>query len=279
MKFRVFTISILLMILVSQIYAQAPKIENQKSVNSTFGSRTYFPIRRKATKEQKKQLQPRAEDLAAYAQILRQPKTGIFRLMPDLECEKNTLVIKADETCLKAIPGSSFYSFREREHTQEVLADIRLKNNYLISDGILSQGIMVNLGDVALENVTTESEGLKFLNDYVPQVFKNEAQKQFMQMVKGVKSGRYEYTKIVPAVENRTYGLRVIAYKGIVIRAYRGFRFDLLAGDKRTDITLAFRVVRKDKDDGLTLVWKELSRRESPKIKLEKRKIRYNYER
>ena len=274
MKFRGSTISTLLMILVSQIHAQAPKIEGQKSVNSTFGSRTYFPIRKKATREQKKQLLPRAEDSAAYTQFLQQPKTGIFRLLPDLECEKNTLVIKADETCLKAIPESSFYSFREREHTQELLADIRLKGNYLISDGILSQGILVNLGDIALENVTTESEGLKFLNDFVPQALNKEAQKQFLQMIKGVRSGKYEYAKIVSANENETYGLRVIAYKGAIVRSFRGFRFDLLAGDERTDITLAFRIVRKDAGGGLTLVWKELSRRESPKLKFEKRRIR-----
>jgi len=273
MKFRAFTISVLLLVLVSGIYAQAPKIEGQKSVNSTFGSRTYFPIRRKATKEQKKQLLPRADDSAAYAQILQQSKTGIFRLLPDLECEKNTLVIKADETCLKAIPGSSFYSFREREHTEEVLADIRLKNNYLISDGILSQGIMVNLGDVALQNVTTESAGLKFLTDYAPQALNREAQKQFLQMTNGIKSDGYEYRTIVSANENTTYAMRVVAYKGSVLRTYRGFRFDLLQGDKRIDLTLAFRVIRRDKDGGLTILWKELARQKSPRIKFEKRRI------
>jgi len=262
------------MILVSQIYAQPPQIERPKSANSIFGSRSYFPLRKKATKEQKKQLLPKAEDLQAYAQFLAQPKTGIFRLLPDLECEMNSLVIKADETCLKAIPESSFYSFREQEHTREIQADIRLKNNYLVSDGILSQGILVNLGDVALQNVTTESAGLKFLNDYAPQELNKEAQEQFLQMANGIKSGGYEYRTIVSANENTTYAMRVVAYKGSVVRSYRGFRFDLLQGDKRIDLILAFRVIRRDKDGGLTLVWKELARRKSPKIKFEKRKIR-----
>ena len=274
MQFRVFTISSLLMILVSQIYAQSPPVERQKSANSIFGSRSYFPLRKKATKEQKKQLLPKNEDLQAYAQLLAQPKTGIFRLLPDLECETNSLVIKADETCLKAIPESSFYSFREQEHTREIQADLRLKSNYFISDGILSQGILVVLGDVALQNITTQSAGLKFLNDYVPQTLNKEAQKQFLQTAKGVESGGYRYGKIVPVSENTTYALRVIAYKGSIFRIYRGFRFDLLEGDKRIDLTLAFRVVRQDKDGGLTLVWKELARRESPKLEFEKRRIR-----
>ncbi len=272
MRFRGFTIGILLLILANVICAQSPPIERQRNSNSASGSRIYFPVRKKATKEQKKQLLPKTEDLQAYANFLAQPKTGIFRLLPDLECESNSLVIRADETCLNAIPESSFYSFREEEHTREVLADIRLKGRYFISDGILAQGIMVNLGDVALESVSLNSEGLRFLNDYVPQTGNREARRQFLQMTDGVKSGKYEYRKIVPAIENSTYAMRAIAYKGNIIRSFRGFRFDLLEGDKRVDMTLVFRVVRQDEDGGLTLVWKELNRRASPKIKFEKRR-------
>lgn len=272
MRFRVFTISFLLLILASQICAQSPPIERQRNSNSASGTRSYFPLRKRATKEQKKQLQPNAADLQAYARFLAQPKTGMFRLLPDLECEANSLVIKADETCLKAIPESSFYSFREQEHTREILADIRLKGGYFISDGILAQGIIVNLGNLSLENISQNSEGLRFLNDYVPQTGNREARRQFLQMTEGVESGKYEYRKILPAIINYTYAMRAIAYKGSIVSSFRGFRFDLLEGDKRIDLTLVFRVIRQEKDGGLTLVWKELSRRESPKIKFEKRR-------
>ncbi|HEX8287087.1 MAG TPA: hypothetical protein VF556_03780 [Pyrinomonadaceae bacterium] len=272
MQFRVFIFcSCLLLIFTNQICAQA-RIEEKKTAKFTLGNQGYFPIRRKPTKEQKKLLLPSDQDAKSYTRLLGQPGTGMFRLLPDLECEANTLVIKATETCLNAIPESSFYSFREQEHTQEILADIRLKNNHLISDGILSQGILTELGDVSLENLTTASKGLKFLNEYEPNVLNKEAQKQFMQMAKGVKFGEYEYRKIVPVRENTTYALRVIAYKGNIVRSYRGYRFDLLAGDKRIDLTLAFRVVRQDKDGAVTIVWKELARKESPKLKFERRK-------
>lgn len=272
MKFKVITLGILL-IITSDIFAQTAQIQKQKSESSISKTRTFFPIRRKATKEQRKQLQPRVEDGHAFARFLEQPGAGIFRLLPDLECEANSLVIKATETCLNAIPESSFYSFREREHSPEVLADIRLKDNHLVSDGILSQGILTSLGDVALENITLRSEGLKFLNEYAPHTLNKEAQKQFLQMVKGVKSGEYEYRKFVPVKENTTYALRVIAYKGNIIRSFKGYRFDLLAGDRRVDLTLAFRIVRQDKDGGVTIVWKELARKESPKLRFERRQI------
>ena len=262
------------LLLISTGYAAAQTTQNapRRAENFSLRTRTFFPLRKKPTKEQKKLLEPRSEDLFAHARLLEQENTGIFRLLPDLGCEDNSLIIKADETCLNAVPESSFYSFREKEYVPEILADIRLKNNHLISNGILSQGIIVPLGDVALENVGVNSDGMKFLNDYVPQTINKEAQKQHLQMAHGVKSGKYIYRKIAPAMENMTYALRTIAYKGSIYRSFRGFRFNLLEGDKRIDLTLAFRIIRREEDGALTVIWKELERREAPRIKFQKRK-------
>lgn len=274
MKIRVATIIALLLIFTNHISAQTAQNTRRRAENFSVRTRTFFPLRKKPTKEQKKLLQPRNEDLLAYARLLEQENAGIFRLLPDLGCEENSLVIRADETCLNAVPESSFYSFREKEYAPELLADIRLKNNHLISDGLLAQGIIVQLGDVALENVSVNSDGMKFINEYVPQTMNKEAHKQFLQMIHGVKAGKYVYRRIVPAIENITYALRTIAYKGSIYRTFRGFRFNLLDGDKRIDQTLAFRIVRREKDGALTLVWKELERREAPRLKFEKRKTR-----
>jgi hypothetical protein len=277
MKSRAFIISILVLIFVSpnfvsRTFAQVSPSARPRSERQPFMKRSYFPFRKKPTKEQKKQLLPREEDFMRYAQLLAQPNTGIFRLLPDVGCEANSLIVRADEACLNAIPESSFYSFREEEHSQEILADIRLKNGYLVSDGVLSQGILVSLGDVPLETVNLTSEGIDFLTDYAPHVSYKEMQKQFVQVMQGVQSGNFLYRKIHPAIENTTYALRVVAYKGNMIRSYRGFRYDVLQGDKRIDLTLAFRVIRKEPDGAVTLVWKELERRESPRIKFTKKK-------
>lgn len=270
MKFRFFIVCGLIMIFLSQICAQPSQ---QTSRNITGGRRFYFPIRKKPTREQKKQLQPKSEDLIKYARFLEQPGTGIFRLLPDLNCEANPMVIKADAKCLKAIPESSFYSFREKEYTPELLADIRLENNYLVSDGILAQGILVALDDVALEKVSLNSEELDFLTKYQPHSSVAEAQRQFAEMVRGVKAGKFTYRKAFPVKENMTFALRIIAYRGSVFQTFRGYRYNLLEGDKRIDLTLAFRVIRKGTDGGVTLLWKELQRKESPRIKFPKRKV------
>jgi hypothetical protein len=233
-----------------------------------------FLLRTKQTREQKKRLQPAAQDVEKYAAFLQQPRTGIFRLMPDIGCAEDLNIIRADEVCLKSIPESSFYSFREKEHTIEMLADIRLRNGFLISDGLLAQGFLVNLGEIELEKILPQTAGVEYLSQFTPHAQGAEAQKQFLQTMRGIKVGSYEYRKALPMVENATYALRVVAYKGNVFRSFRGYRFDILFGDKRIDLTIAFRVVRKDADGSATLVWKEIERREAPRLELRKVKSR-----
>jgi hypothetical protein len=231
-----------------------------------------FILRTNPTKEQKKKLVPNLQDLRKYEQFLEQPRTGIFRLMPDIGCTENINIIRADAVCLSFIPESSYYSFREKEHTIELLADIRLKDGVLISDGILSQSILVHLGEVGLEEIAPTSEGLGFLTEFSPSSQGVEAQKQYAQLMRGVKVGNYEYKKAVPLIENATYALRVVAYRGNVFRTFRGYWFDLLEGDKRIDLIIAFRIIRKEEDGAVTLLWKEIGRKDSPRLIFPKRR-------
>jgi len=268
MRHLKFTIFALILALPALDYAQIRR--NRRPDLSTNQTRTFFPFRKKLTKEQKKQLEPKAEDSAKYAQFLAQPNTGIFRLLPDNDCEENAFVIKADASCLKSIPEGSFYSFREKEHTSETVADIRLKNGFLISDGILAQGILVKLEDSALERISLKSEGLNYLRDYQPPESSEKAHEQHIKLLRGIKVDKYEYRKAFSAVENTTYAMRVIAYRGKIIRSLNGYNYNILDGDKRMDLTLAFRVIRKEPDGSVTLLWKELEQRDSPKLKFTK---------
>ncbi len=224
------------------------------------------PLIVKPNREQRKMLEPDAAYRAEFAAFLQQPKTGLIKLFPDAGCEENARVLRADDNCQNSIPGGAFYSFRKREHSADVLADIRYKNNSFISDGVFSQGIFVALGNVPIETVSTASEGMRFLVEYKPESLSPEALKQFRNLTEGIKTSGYEYKNSVPALENTTYALRVIAYQGQILQSYRGYVFNLLAGDKRVDLTLAFRIVRREKDGSLTLLWKELERRPSPKV-------------
>jgi len=267
MVIRIITIFIVLLIFPNYVCAQLqqPSLTGNRRTGN-------FIFRTKPSKEQKKRLLPNPSDLKKHERFLEQPRTGIIRLMPDIGCMENVNILRADAVCLNFIPESSYYSFREKEHTIEPLADIRLRNGYLISDGLLAQGILVRLGDIGLENIARSSEGLEFLTDFEPSAQGTEAQKQYLRMMRGVKADGYEYKKAVPTVENATYALRVIAYRGNIYRRFRGYRFGLLDGDKRIDLTIAFRIIRKEPDGAVTLLWKEIGRKDAPRIVFRKRK-------
>lgn len=254
-----------------------PRQNDQSSTEKTSNrgrsrSFSYLPFKAKRTKDQDKKLRPNAEDLLKYAEFLKQPKTGIFRLMNDVGCDSNVYVIKVDDSCKNSIPGSSFYSFREKEYTSAYLADIRFKDNLLITDGLLSQNILVRLGDIPLDTLSVKSQGMKFLTEFVPETLNTAATRQYIEIVKGVRSDRYEYRKVLPASENMTYAMRIVAYRGSFYKSFRGWIFDLISGDHRVDLILGFRVIRKEEDGSVTILWKELERKKSPKLKYDKRK-------
>ena len=241
-------------------------LHNLRPENIAPPERKALPFRSKLTSEQKKRLSPSRTDFVKYASILNQPNVFLIKIFPDLGCEENANVIRADEICINAVPNSAFYSFREREHTNEYLSDLRIKDGFFVSDGILSQGVLVSLGNAPLENLTLESKGLEFLNKFTPETDSKEVLRQSSQFTKGFKVDNFEYKKFLPIVENTTYALRVIAYRGNFWRVFRGLKFDVLQGDDRADLVVAFSVVGKSEDGSLTLLWKELQRKKAPKV-------------
>lgn len=235
----------------------------------------YKPVSKREKEKIKAARAPNPEDLVRYRDFLRQPNTGLFRLFPDFDCETKNLV-RVNGDCANTVPGSWNYSFRWKDYSGSDFWDIQFKDGNLIGKSFLSQEILVSLGDVPLENVLLSGGGMKFLEDFKPDFRLEEAKKQFAQITEGIESDGYKYTNSIKADVNTTYALRVIAYR--VKAATRTTPFngremtqnDLMKfytpNDKRVDLTIAFRIVRRDADDSLTILWKELNRRESPKI-------------
>ena len=216
---------------------------------------------------------PNPEDLVKYKNFLSQPKTGLFRLFPDLGCESNSQV-RIDGDCVNAIAYSWSYSFRQNDYSNDLLFDIRLKDGSLISDGFHLQGILVDLGDIPLGSISAADEGIKFLIEFKPETRFEDIRKQFIQIEKGIVSNNYFYAKNVKVRENTTYAARFIAYKrqNDLRSLFRNGESHIentyfsLNIDKRTDLTMTFRVVRKDVDGNITILWKELNHQSSPKL-------------
>lgn len=224
----------------------------------------------KLTKDQAKELIPEIAESTRFAEFLKMPRTGLVKLFPDFDCELK-YVVSAGENCRKLIPRSSFFSFRARNYSIKTLSDIRLKDNVLISDGILSQGIIVALGDVSIDTISTESNGVNFLSVYEPTHKNREDLENSKIFSIGLLDSGYKYSQTVPLIENTTYAIRVIAYRGSILTPLDvGFYYDLLEEDPRNDIIAAFRVVRKNENGSVTLLWKELAVKKAPKLKFSK---------
>lgn len=228
----------------------------------------------KEKKKIKAALAPNAEDTAKYKEFLDQPKTGLFRLTPNLRCSSQ-FVVRADKDCENSTYAGEYYSFRDNDYSGEAFFDVTLKEGNLAVGGFLSQGILVRLGDTALDKITLSSGGVKFLSDFVPQTDNNAAKRQFAEIARGVSAGEYKYSKSEKALLNQTYALRIVAYQienklrinldEYEMTADKG-NFYAMGDTDRVDLTLAFRIIRRDADGSISVLWKELNKKNAPKM-------------
>ena len=233
-----------------------------------------FVLSKKEREARDKLTAPDAEDLALVQDFLKQPHTGIFRLFPDNNCLSNG-VIYVDGRCKNIFPGTWLYSFRKKDYSDDVVFDLWLKDGALITDGFLSQGILVKLGNFSLDNVSLESKGAKFLVNFKPAEKAAEIKKQYDQIGAGTASDGYIYSRSAEAKIGEIYLMRVIAYgvpKKVLDKVLNNaeyktkLKFQTVDRDERKDIITAFRIIRKEADGNLTIVWKRLDERKSPEI-------------
>ena len=227
------------------------------------------PIYRKPTGEELVTIAPSADILSRFHEFLKRPKTGVFRLIPDAGCSENLKVISVTDNCLKyTMPGSgSSFSFRTGNYRIPRLADLTLDGLAFYVTGELMHGILANLGDVPIENVSLRSPGVQYVGDFQPATDIEKARETDQMLMRGIRRDGYSYGRAAAASKDSTYVLRVLAYKGTVIRSVNGAVYNELDFDKRHDVTIVFRTVDVGSDGSFTIIWAELNRADAPKIK------------
>ena len=215
-------------------------------------------------------------DLEKYKDFLKNDKTGIFRLFPNMNCITPKL-IRVDGECAQFIPGSSYFSFRSRQYSDVLNQDMGFVLDEMFSAGFFSQGIFVPIGNVTLETVSVDQPGVKYLADLQPDTEFAAARARAPQFRQGVQANGFTYASHAKAVVDNTYAFRLIAYKfGNTLSplspdttALERLFLDL-SFDKRVDSIIALRVVRLEPSGNATILWKELSRKEAPKLRFAK---------
>lgn len=227
------------------------------------------PLYRKPTLKELKAVAPRRELFVKYADFLRQPETGLTKLIDDKGCAVNTKVVVATESCLQyTMPGAgSSFSFRTRNYRIPRLADLTFTDQSFRASGVLLHGIFVNLGDVPLERVDLQTAGMKYLVEFQPEPDYNRGGVLDLQLTSGVRSDGFLYRRGLYTVDGVTFALRSIAYGGKYFRAAGRVTYNEFDYDRRRDVIVAFRIVDKDESGNVTILWKELQDRAAPAIK------------
>ena len=218
-----------------------------------------------------------AADAVAMDAFLDRGDAGFARLYDASRCELNQRILKVSDECPPNISGRGIsYSFRKRKYQHAFFSDLRLHQDVLQATGLNVLGLLTNLGDAdnapPLDVLSLDSDGVRALAEFQPAVELEAANKQIRAAANGFRVGEFFYKNALPLKENHTYAMRAVAFQGKVVRRFRGFEINVLNHDKRHDVIVVFRVIRRHSNGSVSLLWRELQRIEAPKLEFPKRR-------
>lgn len=191
---------------------------------------------------EKKVLAVSDTDREEFAAFLTQPQTGVIRLLPRETYDGNA------KRALAIRGGGAFYSFVRSTHEYGQGSDIALEQGQLsVGFAGADYGMLLNLGDVSLDQVSSDHGATRALLDYTPPVKEADVRAEYQKLWQGIELTGFMFKSRVPAKVSNTYLLRSISVD-------------------RSDIVTAFRIVRQDSDGSLILVFKVLKKFPAPKM-------------
>jgi hypothetical protein len=191
---------------------------------------------------EKKVLAVADSDREEFAAFLGQSETGIIRLLPRETYDGNA------KRALAIRGGGAFYSFALSTHEYGRGSDVMLEQGDL-SGGFAGAdyGMLLNMGDVPLDEVNAEHVAVRALLTYMPTSAEPDARKAQQALWQGMDLSGVIFKKRLPAKVSNTYLLRSVNFGGY-------------------DIAVAFRVTRKDTDGSLILLFKVLKKFAKPDL-------------
>ncbi|MGH9970940.1 MAG: hypothetical protein ACREBG_24540 [Pyrinomonadaceae bacterium] len=191
-------------------------------------------------------LAPSKEDRTANAEFLKEPNTGLIRLLPrelyDVEVYDKT------RKSLTIRGGGAYYSFTRLTHEYGSGSDIQLEAGHLsVGFAGANYGILTKLVDVSLEEVSLQHPIVSFLAEYKAAAVEPDARIEQRRFSGGTTIDGVLYQRRLPVETQATYVLRSIDYA-------------------TSDVLVAFRVVRKDTDGSVIIAWKLLQKYPVPEL-------------
>jgi len=186
-------------------------------------------------------LAPADSDRETYAAFNGGADTGIIRLLPREKYDENA----NRDNKLSLRGGGAYYSFTRATHDYGSGSDISLESGMLsVGFAGADYGLLLNVGDVSLDEVSAH-RAARALMDYVPPTKEADVRVHQRQVYTGIELGGFNFRSRSSARVSNTYLLRSISFD-------------------RSDIAIAFRVVREDIDGSFILVFKVLKKFPTP---------------
>jgi len=193
---------------------------------------------------EKQLVSPAAEDLTGNAGFLTEPETGLVRLLPREIYDSPA----HPEKRLTVRGGGSYYSFTRLTHEYGNGTQIGLEQGqFLTSFAGADYGMLTNVGDVPLEALNFEHAAVKFLASYERALDESQARAEYRRFGTGVSNEGALYKTRQPVKVNNSYVFRGIHYSD-------------------SDVLVAFRVIRKDSDGSVIIIWKLLKKYPKPEL-------------
>jgi len=189
---------------------------------------------------EKKLLEPSEADRELYAQFLAQPNTGLIRLLPRETFDR------AER--MKIRGGGAYYSFVLLTHAYGQGSDIELQQNRLsVGFAGYDYGLMAKAGNGPLDEVNSETPSVRALADYKAAATEADARSEHRRIGAGANIGGVTVRSYLPVELNENYVLRSLNYPD-------------------SDVLVVFKVVGKDEDGSVTILWKLLKRYPKPEV-------------
>lgn len=190
-------------------------------------------------------LAPATADRIAFTTFLKGKDTGLIRLLPREAFESET-----NHARKKSISsgGGAYYSFGNRTHAIGFGSDLGFDHNNLsVGFGGFDYGMMTSIGDTPLDQITLADIRTRQIAAYRPPRTQTAAREEYRRTksTEGMTFDGLPYHSRLPVQENSTHLLRSISYR-------------------RSDVLVAFRLVRKETDGSLIIAWKLLKQYPTP---------------
>jgi hypothetical protein len=190
-------------------------------------------------------LAPSQQDRAKHRKLLGQSDTGLIRLLPREVYDWRTYKTPQQ---LELRGGGAYYSFFYLSHEYGYGSDVELDHN-LLSTGFAGAdvGMLTDLGNVPLNDIRIDDSRVSFMATYSPPTNEPGARVEQERVRKGFEVSGMEYRRSLPLNVGSTYLLRSVVYR-------------------RSDVLVAFTVLRKNEDGSAILAWKSLKTYDVPEL-------------